>query len=190
MASLLVDQPACPACAATGFTKLNAPMRVNRYETILRELGAPLDTVSNVRCDYCGSVFRRPWLSDDAMAPIYEERQPVHPAGISQFRKARVGGADPCPVPGGSARLNAFLCTYVHQFYRYGEIGCPLWGLLPYYGETWHSVGFGLIEVSGGGRSPGPISSGTSRLKETDSAGTPKTWGCCSCSHATCPLLD
>ena len=147
MTSLLVDEPACPACAAPGGTNLNIPMRVNRYETILKELGAPLDKVSNVRCDECGSVFRRPWLSDDAMAPIYSDRQPVHPAGLGSFRK-QCRGADSCPIGDGSAKLNAFLGKHVRPFKKYGEIGCPLWGLLPYYGRRWHRIGFGLLEMS------------------------------------------
>jgi hypothetical protein len=118
---------------------------------MLQELGAPLAAVQLVRCRACRSVYRDPWLTDEAMAPIYERLQPCHPQGMDRFTNP-ADVLEEGTVRGGAARLNAFLQHHVRPLARYGEFGCPLWGLLPYFERPRYRLLWGLVDAGADAR--------------------------------------
>ena len=130
--SQLIPVETCPACGSRGGRRVEEAFARNKYEELLRELGAPVDAVRLIRCESCGSLYRNPWLSVPAMTPIYEGRYATHPDGMSKFTTPD-HVFEQSYIRGGASRFNAFLHRRVKPFHRYGEIGCPLWGLFPYY---------------------------------------------------------
>ena len=147
----LVAVECCPACTSAVWERLDQPFPDNRYLKMLRRLGAPLESVRLVRCRGCESVYRSPWLSAEAMEPIYRSEQPCHPAGMD---RVTTPGAplEHGYVRGGAGRLNRFFQRHVRPFERYGELGCPVWGLLPYYEQPRYRMLAGAVELGDGAR--------------------------------------
>lgn len=131
---------ACPACQGRDATPIEGEVHRNRYGKILDRLGIPLSRIRVLRCRNCGSAWRDPWLRADVLRQVYNEVEPCHPGGSLTHREGGI-------LRRGPARLHDFFVGHVSPFDSYGELGCPVWGLLAYYGRRHFRVLGGTLDV-------------------------------------------
>src|SRR3989344_820415 len=149
--SPLISVPACPACGSTVRTIIDHQFEETRYSQHLRTLKAPVDALKLIRCGECQSVYRDPWFAAAAMAPVYFGAYHNHNAGMEVLKRPSQCALEERGRTGGPSYLYKFLRKYVHPLDRYGEFGCPIWGLLPYFEKDRYGL-FGSIELTADAR--------------------------------------
>ena len=120
---------ACPCCCSEDWKDLGLSQAKGRFYQAYLELGSDVESMGFVRCQSCGSVWRRPWIQSRAQAPAYASLAPQHGWGQPCFQRGSV-------TRRGHARLHDFFVKHLKSFERYGKVGYPIWGLLAYYGRT------------------------------------------------------
>src|SRR5262245_60039812 len=137
---LLADIAECPACGSAEAEDAGAASPKGSYAEGLTGLGVPVDQIHIKKCRGCGSYWRRPWGSAGAFRDLYGKAAPNHPAGMRYSRMAGI-------LPGGGKAVDRFLRRHVGAFESYGEMGCPVWGLLKYYSQPRFGLFGGLFDL-------------------------------------------
>ena len=137
---LLADIAECPACGSPDAEQAGQASPKGSYAEGLTGLGVPVDQIHIRKCRSCGSYWRGPWASAAAFRDLYGKAAPRHPAGMRYSQMAGI-------LPGGGKLVDRFLRRHVDSFESYGEMGCPVWGLLKYYSQPRYSLLGGLFDL-------------------------------------------